>query len=144
MPVPSAISVNMLRLRVTSDCKPRTKNGQPAHSTTGVASANWIRFDVACGTKPCAPVRCAPISSAKTGTVSASADPEAPRHVGEFGIGTGIGGHGLGFERHAADRAGAWTDLADLRMHRAGIDRALRHRRRVFLFRATDICPDRR
>ena len=38
-PVPIAIRVNMLRLRVTSDCQPRTKNGQPAHSTTGVASA---------------------------------------------------------------------------------------------------------
>ena len=36
-PVPIAISVNMLRLRVTSDCQPFTKNGQPAHSTTGVA-----------------------------------------------------------------------------------------------------------
>ena len=40
MPVPIAISVNMLRLRVTSDCQPRSKNGQPAQSTTGVASAN--------------------------------------------------------------------------------------------------------
>ena len=33
--MPMAISVNMLRLRVTSDCQPRTKNGQPAQSTTG-------------------------------------------------------------------------------------------------------------
>src|SRR5665213_1081739 len=40
MPVPSAISVNMLRLRFTTDCQPRTKNGAPAHSTTGLASAN--------------------------------------------------------------------------------------------------------
>ena len=35
-----AISVNMLRLRVTSEAQPRSKNGQPAHSTTGVASAS--------------------------------------------------------------------------------------------------------
>ena len=35
--MPMAISVNMFRLRVTSDCQPRTKKGQPAHSTTGVA-----------------------------------------------------------------------------------------------------------
>ena len=35
-----AISVNMLRLRVTSDCQPRWKNGQPAHTTTGVARAS--------------------------------------------------------------------------------------------------------
>ena len=43
--MPSAISVNMLRLRVTSDCQPRSKNGQPAHSTTGVAKANCSQFD---------------------------------------------------------------------------------------------------
>ena len=35
-----AISVNMLRLRLMSDAQPRSKNGQPAHSTTGVASTN--------------------------------------------------------------------------------------------------------
>ena len=44
--MPIAIRVNMLRLRVTSDCQPRTKNGQPAHSTTGVASTIWIQFEV--------------------------------------------------------------------------------------------------
>ena len=37
--------VNMFRLRVTSDRAARWKNGQPAHSTTGVASASWIQFD---------------------------------------------------------------------------------------------------
>ena len=36
-PVPMAISVNMLVLRFTSDAHPRWKNGQPPHSTTGVA-----------------------------------------------------------------------------------------------------------
>ena len=45
-PVPSAISVNMLRLRVTSDCQPRSKNGQPAQSTTGVANASCSQFDM--------------------------------------------------------------------------------------------------
>jgi hypothetical protein len=39
-PTPSEISVNMLRLRDRSDRAPRTKNGQPPHSTTGAASAN--------------------------------------------------------------------------------------------------------
>ena len=43
--MPIAISVNMLRLRVTSERQPRAKNGAPAHSTTGVASANEIQFD---------------------------------------------------------------------------------------------------
>ena len=32
-----AISVNMFRWPVTSDLNPRSKNGQPAQSTTGVA-----------------------------------------------------------------------------------------------------------
>ncbi len=40
MPVPSAISENMLRLRWTSEAQPRSKNGQPAQSTTGVAKRN--------------------------------------------------------------------------------------------------------
>jgi hypothetical protein len=48
-PVPSAISVNMFRLRLTTDCQPRTKNGQPAQSTTGVASASWPQATAACG-----------------------------------------------------------------------------------------------
>ena len=33
--------MNMLRLRLTIDCQPRTKNGQPPHSTTGAASVSW-------------------------------------------------------------------------------------------------------
>src|SRR5580692_6626176 len=41
-PVPKAISVNIFRLRVTSDRPPRTKNGQPPHKTTGVARINSI------------------------------------------------------------------------------------------------------
>lgn len=35
-----AAEVVMLRLRVITDCQPRTKNGHPAHSTTGVAETN--------------------------------------------------------------------------------------------------------
>jgi hypothetical protein len=31
---------NMFRLRFSTDCHPRTKKGQPPHSTTGVARAN--------------------------------------------------------------------------------------------------------
>jgi hypothetical protein len=55
-------------------------------------------------------------------------DPEAPAHVGEFGVGSGLGARDLGFERHAADRAGAGAGLADFGVHRTGVDRALRHR----------------
>ena len=38
--MPSAIRVNMFKLRFATDCQPRTKNGQPPHATTGVASAS--------------------------------------------------------------------------------------------------------
>jgi hypothetical protein len=69
--MPSAIRVNMLRLRVASDCAPRTKNGQPAHSTTGVARINCAQFE-SCGVSGCQPIRWPPISSATTGTVSPS------------------------------------------------------------------------
>ena len=39
-PVPIAISVNMFRFMVRTDVQPRSKNGQPPHSTTGVASTS--------------------------------------------------------------------------------------------------------
>ena len=65
-----AISVNMLRLRVITDWTPRTKNGQPAHSTTGVASRSWIQPDRR-GSMRWPRPRWAPISRTTTGTVSA-------------------------------------------------------------------------
>ena len=36
----------MLRRRFTIDLQPRAKNGHPAHNTTGVARANWIRVSM--------------------------------------------------------------------------------------------------
>ena len=58
MPVPMAMSVNMLRLRLTIDAQPRWKNGQPPQRTTGVARANSIQAsslgDKAC-TRECRP-----------------------------------------------------------------------------------------
>ena len=84
---PCAISVNMLRLRVVSEAQPRSKNGQPAHSTTGVASASCTQFD-ACGPSSCAGRRDGrPSPAANTGSGQRQADPEPPRHVGELGIG---------------------------------------------------------
>ena len=69
--MPSAISVNMLRLRLAIDCAPRTKKGQPAHSTTGVAKTSCTQLDCV-GESRYQPNRCPPISSATTGTVSNS------------------------------------------------------------------------
>ena len=70
-------------------------------------------------------------------------NPKAPCHVGEFAA--VIGAAGFGLERHAANGAGARSQLADFRMHRAGIDRTLGHRRvrRGGLLRP-DIFLDRR
>ena len=55
------------------------------------------------------------------------ADPEPPRHVREFRVGRCIEARDLGLQRHAAYRTMSRADLADLRMHRAGVDRALGH-----------------
>ena len=57
-------------------------------------------------------------------------DPEPPRHIGELRIGTAVGGHHVRLKRHAADRATPRPGLPHLRMHRAGVDRAVRHRLR--------------
>ncbi len=43
-PAPSAINVNMLKLRRTIDATPRSKKGQPAQRTTGVARTSWIHW----------------------------------------------------------------------------------------------------
>ena len=62
----------MFRLRVTIDCQPRTKNGQPPHSTTGAASASCIQrcaVTLSLATRSGATISL--IASASTGTVSA-------------------------------------------------------------------------
>ena len=46
---PRPMSVNMLRWRFTSEAQPRTKNGHPAHSTTGVAKTSWIQAEIRIG-----------------------------------------------------------------------------------------------
>ncbi len=55
------------------------------------------------------------------------ADPEAARHVREFRIGSGVGGDDVGLERHATNRARTRSDLPDLGVHRAGVNRAFRY-----------------
>src|SRR5664279_2543723 len=79
-PVPIAINVNMLSFIVRTETHPRTKNGQPAHRTTGVASTNWIQID-AFGeiTSSIAGNRWPPISSTNTG--SANTRPIQKRRV---------------------------------------------------------------
>ena len=129
---------------MTSDCQPRTKNGQPAHSTTGVAKRELDPVRQSAGrSSGRAPIRCPPISSAKTGSGQREADPEAARHVDQLGVRPASARREHRLERHAADRAGARADLADLRMHRAGVDRAFGHRRGFALRRRRDTSRDR-
>jgi hypothetical protein len=67
-----AISVNMLSRIVTSERQPRSKNGQPPHSTTGADSTSCSHWESrgairSCGGK-CS--RCGPMASTSTGSVS--------------------------------------------------------------------------
>src|SRR5947207_7353990 len=57
-------------------------------------------------------------------------DPDPSAHIREFGVWSLVGGDGHRLQRHAADRAAARPDLANLRMHRAGVDRLRIGRRR--------------
>jgi hypothetical protein len=51
-PVPIPISVHMLGLRFAIDWAPRTKNGQPAHRTTGTDKTSSIQLCVAMSNHP--------------------------------------------------------------------------------------------
>src|SRR6266704_2956930 len=59
--------------------------------------------------------------------------PETAREILELRILLVLERRHLGLERHAADRAGAWCGLADLRVHRAGVDHVCQ-RWRLWLF----------
>src|SRR5437762_10962607 len=50
-PTPIAMSVNMLGDRLRIDCHPRTKNGQPHQSTTGVLKRNCSQRDPSLATQ---------------------------------------------------------------------------------------------
>src|SRR3954447_21020928 len=72
-PVPMAIRVNMFSFLVRTDVQPRTKNGQPAHSTTGVARTSCTQVEAFSETKSCSDGNSSPpIPRTTTGTASAS------------------------------------------------------------------------
>ena len=129
----------MLRLRDTIDRAPRTKNGQPAQRTTGVARTQLnpvrrLRTDDRVEVR-----NVAGHFERRHGNRQRHGDPEPPRHVDEFRIRPGLGGRRLGLERHAADRAASRPDLADFRVHRAGVDRSRGRARRRFGRRFADV-----
>ena len=118
-----AISVNMLRLRFTTDCQPRTKNGQPAHSTTGrrrAASGSSSR-----SAPPGTPGRARSggrPSRARAPAASARARSRTGASCRRARDWARLGRDEHRLQGHAADRAGARADLPDLGMHRAGVD----------------------
>ena len=111
-----------VRAAVATDCAPRTKNGQPAHSTTGSASTSSIQLCVR-HVEPL-PRRWPNIASTMTATVSGSVHQKRRRKSTQLGVLGLVERRHLGLERHAALRAVARVVLADLRVHRAGVDGA--------------------
>ena len=110
----------MFGLRLTIDCAPRTKNGQPAQSTTGSDSTSSIQLCVAMSNQPS---RWPNIASTVTTTVSGSVHQKRRRKSTSSGFSLVVEARHLRLERHAALRAGARMVLPDLRVHRAGVDR---------------------
>ena len=114
----------MFRWRFTTDAQPRTKNGQPPHSTTGVASASCDPVQrTPCGTQCCSgwPGRISDDHeredrqrSARATTRTAASCRRARGCLSSSVTVTRL-------ERHAADRAAPGPSLHDLRMHRAGV-----------------------
>jgi len=103
---PRAIRLNMFRLRLITEAQARRKNGAPAQSTTGVASANWN------------PARQAVRHNVVQAHVQhddrqrqGKGDPEAPGHVRQLVVRLDVGVTTSGFQRHAADRATARSDF---------------------------------
>ena len=129
--MPRAISVNMFRLRLTSEAQPRSKNGQPPHRTTGVASSEFDPADRAHrenSLQRAGPGSMSDMPSSKHGNRERDADPESARHGNEFGIFFFFDDGGARLKSHAANRAGARFGAHDFRMHRAGVFDARRGR----------------
>ena len=129
--------MNMFRLRFTSDCHARTKNGHPAHSTTGVASSKldpgrepgWRRARAGRGRE------CGRPSQARTRHRQHETDPEPAGHVDELEVRPGLGRHYRPAPAPCRRSGSSGSLLPNLRVHRAGVDRALHGRRRRGLLR---------
>ena len=78
----------MFRLRLTIEAQPRSKNGQPPQSTTGVASTNSIQPIARIESKCCKRLAGKHVGHAEKQERERKrdADPESARHGHEFGI----------------------------------------------------------
>ena len=121
--MPTAISVNMLRLRLRIERQPRSKKGAPAHRTTGEASASSIQLKARPGSASKSPGRrWRPMARTMSGT-DRTAPTQSRRRMSRYSaLGPSSRRDHRGLERHAADRAAAGPLLPDLGMHGAGVD----------------------
>ncbi len=121
-----AISVNMLRLRLTIEAQPFRSSGPagPEHDGRGEGELQQSAGRV---TDPRQQIHAEMRRHGEheDRQRQCGGDPEAAREIDEFMVRSGIGGRQAhGFERHAADRTVAGPVPDDLGMHRAGPLRA--------------------
>ena len=111
----------MLRLRFLNDAQPRSKNGQPPQSTTGVARANWSHIEARTGSG-CQPNSSPPMARITSGTESAALIQKRRDMSISSGLGpsSSVGSTGSSAMPQIGQLPGAGTP--DLRMHRAGPD----------------------
>ena len=119
----------MLGLSLRNDAQQRLKIGQPAQSTTGVASASCSQCASGAGHAAASPRpnRWSAMTQSKSGSASAALIQKRRRMSRYSALGPSIDRDRLGLERHAADRAVARPHLLDLGVHRAGVDGVRRH-----------------
>ena len=127
-----AIRLNMLSRMVRNDFHPRTRNGQPHQSTTGVARTSSSQRAVPSPIQaPTGSPSIGPMAMTRSGTVSTAPTAKPPPEVDQLRVRPLVRRrHPLRLQRHAADRAVPRPHLLDLGMHRAGVDRPRRHRLR--------------
>ena len=118
-----------------SESQPRTKNGQPQYKhrwngdqqlqpLLGARREEGEEIDAE---------DMAPHVEGEQRERERHGDGEPPGEIDQLRIVGDLRGHAHWLERHAADRAVAWPFLHDLRMHRTGVERALRQRLRLAL-----------
>ena len=125
--MPRPISVHMLGLRLTIDCAPRSKNGQPAHNTTG---SRQRQLDPAfASTISNQPKLMAKHRQHGDDDGERQRPPEAPSEVAQLGIVFVVRAPASAARGPCRTSGSCRVVLPNLRMHRAGVDCAGRRRR---------------
>ena len=116
-PTPSAISVNMLRARLTIDVQPRSKNGQPGpqHHRRREHEADPVRDLHVQSPAEAHPEHHVAHREDEDRQTEQRRHPQSPGHVDQFGIRTVLDENGARLQRHAANRAGTGLRPDDLR-----------------------------